>query len=299
MTKTQRNRLEKLPGWTLDARGVWWEEGFDHLQAYVAEHGTALLRLNLVYHGYPLGQWVSNQKTRWETLGTERQRRLSSLPGWTMDSRTAWWEEGFRHLQEYAEKHGTSRLPSSKYVQNGFKLGIWVNTQRQNWATLAEDRKQRLRDLPDWTENTRKALWEEGFGYLHRHVEENGTARVASNCLFEGFRLGQWVTVQRRNFENLDPARQRRLSELPGWQWNPRDTIWEEGFSQLRDYGKRNGHHSPPQSYADEDGYRLGSWVSQQRQNHRKGTLSDERVQRLSNLKGWDWNPPRSPAPRQ
>jgi hypothetical protein len=55
LTKEQRARLETLPGWTRDARGVWWEEGFGHLQAYVAENGTSLLH-NSVIDDQPMKQ---------------------------------------------------------------------------------------------------------------------------------------------------------------------------------------------------------------------------------------------------
>lgn len=140
-----------------------------------------------------------------------------------MNARDAWWEEGFRHLQEYADTHGTSRLPSSKYIHAGFKLGIWVNTQRQNWDTLPEDRKQRLLDLPEWTTDTRQALWDEGYEYLLRYLEAEGDATVRSDCVFEGYRLGQWVTVQRTTYRKgaLKPDREAKLSKLHGWNWNP------------------------------------------------------------------------------
>jgi hypothetical protein len=45
-------------------------------------------------------------------------------------------------------------------------------------------------------------------------------------------------------------------------------------------------------TYRDEDGYRLGGWVTDQRQAKRRGTLKPERKQRLEAIPGWDWNPP-------
>lgn len=292
LPEDRRRRLAQFPGWTLDARGVWWEEGFRHLQDYTAERGTAQVRGSTVYHGFPLGQWVSNQKMRWSTLGTERQQRLQALPGWTLDARGASWEEGFQHLHDYAVTHGTSRLPSTKYVRNGFKLGGWVNRQRQTWAELSEERRKRLMALPDWTEeNTQKSQWEAGFGYLCRYVEHEGNAMVPSQCVFDGFRLGQWVTVQRSNWEGLDDSRKKRLSDLPGWAVSALDARWEDGFQRLANYVERHGDASPPESYADDDGYRLGLWVSVQRQKEAKGTLAPALSSRLQNLPRWDWTP--------
>ena len=94
-----------------------------------------------------------------------------------------------------------------------------------------------------------------------------------------------------RNWESLSDERRQRLERLPGWAVSARTAWWEEGFRRLQEYIGKTGHASPPQSYADEDGFRLGSWVNKQRQNHAKGALSADRAMRLSKLGGWEWNP--------
>jgi hypothetical protein len=256
----------------------------------VKKHGTATVPQNCVFDGFKLGSWVSNQKARWNSLGDERRQRLQELPGWELDARTAYWEEGFRRLQEYAEQHGHTRVPQ-KYVVDGYKLGVWLNTQRTNWSKLSEERRQRLSQTPGWTLNTLDAQWEEGFDHLLAYVEKSGNALVPNDYIHEGFRLGQWVTVQRSNWESLSDERRRRLANLPGWAHSARTAWWEDGFRRLEEYGKEYGHASPPQSYTDKDGFRLGVWVAKQRQNHAKGTLSADRRMRLSRLLGWEWTP--------
>jgi superfamily II DNA or RNA helicase len=290
VSEERRQRLQKLPGWTLDARGEWWEEGFSYLQRYVEEHGTATVPQNCVFAGFKLGQWVSNQKARWNSLGDERRRRLQELPGWALDARTAYWEEGFRRLQEFAEQHGHTRV-AQKHVVEGYRLGVWLNTQRSNWSKLSDERTQRLSQIPGWTLNAIDAQWEEGFNHLLAYVAETGSALVPSDYILEGFRLGQWVTVQRRNWESLSDERRQRLAQLPGWAESARTAWWEDGFRRLQEYVKKYGHSSPPQSYTDEDGFRLGTWVNKQRQNHATGALSADRRMRLSKLRGWEWTP--------
>ncbi|MBV8941939.1 MAG: helicase associated domain-containing protein [Solirubrobacterales bacterium] len=44
------------------------------------------------------------------------------------------------------------------------------------------------------------------------------------------------------------------------------------------------------QSYRDCDGFRLGGWVSKQRQFRQQGTLVDDRARRLESLPGWVWD---------
>jgi hypothetical protein len=61
----------------------------------------------------------------------------------------------------------------------------------------------------------------------------------------------------------------------------------EQGFIHLKLFKEREGHCRVPQPY-QENGFRLGSWVSVQRGN--KGTLSADRRERLDKL-GFVWNP--------
>jgi hypothetical protein len=71
-----------------------------------------------------------------------------------------------------------------------------------------------------------------------------------------------------------------------GFIWNPRAEQWEIGYSALRTYKKSKGHCRVPQDYIEE-GFRLGEWVSRQRQ--RKTKNLEDRIRRLDEL-GFDWS---------
>ncbi|MGO9103846.1 MAG: helicase associated domain-containing protein [Mycobacterium sp.] len=60
-------------------------EGFSRLSHYVERHGDARVPFSYTVDGYPLGQWVINQRQRHRRgiLDADRQRRLQDLPGWT------------------------------------------------------------------------------------------------------------------------------------------------------------------------------------------------------------------------
>ena len=46
-----------------------------------------------------------------------------------------------------------------------------------------------------------------------------------------------------------------------------------------------------PLKYVTPDGFKLGSWVSNQRKNKSKNLLSQDRIERLEALPGWSWDP--------
>ena len=115
--------------------------------------------------------------------------------------------------------------------------------------------------------------------------------RPPQNWVEDGYRLGTWVNTQRtaHNKGRLDQDRTRRLEDLPNWTWDLLESLWEDGYASLQAYTDREAHARPPATWK-ENGYRLGSWVSNQRAAHRKGGLDQDKIRRLEDLPGWAWN---------
>jgi Helicase associated domain len=153
---------------------------------------------------------------------------------------------------------------------------------------MEPDRRQRLEALPGWSWNAVLDLWEEGFSHLKQFSDREKHCRVPTGYKTDdGYRLGQWVGVQRTNRNTMDPDWLERLEALPGWSWNAFSDKWQEGFSHLKQFSEREGHCRVPTSYKTDDGYRLGGWASRQRSH--KETMDADRRQRLEALPGWAW----------
>jgi hypothetical protein len=89
----RKARLNAL-GFDWDPFKTGWEDGFDHLTAYVKEHEDC--RVPHEYKspdGYRLGGWVPKQRQSRERLSTEQQSRLDTL-GFDWDPVTTRWKEG-------------------------------------------------------------------------------------------------------------------------------------------------------------------------------------------------------------
>ena len=290
-------RLEALPGWLWESvRDERWEVGFDHLQEFVRKHRHARIPAKCVISGYGLGTWVNSQRTRYMsgTLDSGRVRRLESVPGWVWDARADLWEEGFQHLLNYVAEHGNAKVPRP-YMVGDYRLGQWVGVQRSgnNKGTLPLERRTRLEELPGWSWDVKTDSWEEGFGKLLEFVDEHGTSRVPQSYSTGGIRLGTWVTLQRKAYfgGTLTADQVKRLGALTQWSWNPREDAWDNAFRRLAKYTRRHGQAQMTSTYAETDGYLLGSWVRNQRSAREKGTLTVEQIKRLESLPGWSWKP--------
>ena len=85
----------------------------------------------------------------------------------------------------------------------------------------------------------------------------------------------------------MSAGRRRRLESVSGWVWDELVAAWEDGFGHLTTYVEGKGDARVPQSYRTAEGFRLGTWVAQQRS--KKDTMSAERRLRLEALDGWVW----------
>ena len=60
-------------------------------------------------------------------------------------------------------------------------------------------------ELPGWTWDPFADQWEEGFSRLLDYVERNGDARVPQSYTVDGYKLGQWVGMQRGKLRQRHP----------------------------------------------------------------------------------------------
>jgi len=76
---------------------------------------------------------------------------------------------------------------------------------------------------------------------------------------------------------------------MSGWSWDPLADAWNQSFDAVRDF-QAAYKRLPAWGAAGEEGV-LATWVNNQRRAWKKGTLSPERVDRLTKMSGWSWDP--------
>ncbi len=282
-------KLEALPGWAWNKLEQAWEDQYFHLKEIAEETGSTKLQKGFTtLDGYRLDVWVVKERMRRDSMHATQKAKLEVLPGWTWDALSDKWETGFRYLREFADREGHCFVNRRHKTEDGFALGSWVVIQRNAVKSMHLDRKVRLEALPDWTWKVLAENWEEGIRYLKAFADKEGHCRVVSTFKAEdGYRLGQWVYVQRKNRESIPPERKVKLEAFPGWVWSTHEELWEEGFRYLESFVATEGHCMVPSKHKIDDGYRLGAWVSSQR--NKMNAMSAERKSRLEALPGWLW----------
>ena len=206
---------EKLLGLGFDPnpQASQWNEKFRELKVYAAIHGNCDVPARHASNP-SLGNWVHNQRTKWDSLPEDRRKKLLDI-GFTPDLLAAAWNTKFEELKAYAADHNGSCNVPQRYEPNP-SLGAWVSKQRATWDSLPEARRKKLldigfnpklRDDPDTVWNTR---FEELKAYAVAH---KGSCDVPQGYK-PNLALGAWVSNQRRRWDSLPEDRREKLLDL-------------------------------------------------------------------------------------
>jgi hypothetical protein len=224
MSSNRRNRLEGVPGWTWNARThgrIPSESAMQALRDFVKNEGHARVPKDYrTKDGFGLGGWVQAQRSEVERLPADFKTQLEALPGWAWNALTDRWEDGFRHLSEFAKREGHARVKQGFVEEDGYRLGSWAQNQRARRDKMPVERKARLEALPGWIWAADSPEWDDWIVLLKEFSRDNGHTRVPQ--LFKtsnGFLLGRWVNSRRSRKDRLTPEQQAELESLPGWVW--------------------------------------------------------------------------------
>ena len=296
LSRDRENQLLEIPGWTWETRDLQqesWNLWWDTLNKYVVQFGTASPPRSYVVNGLKLGEWVKTRRAEYKSglLSKERQELLEQLSGWTWDPFDGAWHSMFRDLLLEVERN-KGFLPEEFADE---RLSTWVVRQRQlkSKDNLAKERFDLLDQIRGWHWNYGNVLrtnWEEKFQTLCEFVELEGHARVRDKSLFQGVKLGTWVSVQRRrHLDGVMPEEQRKLLEaLPRWSWNPVEDDWKATFQELTHFIEIHGRLATNRMDPKES--ELAQWIGVQRSAYKDKKIPLHRKELLEETPGWQWS---------
>ncbi|NOV26630.1 MULTISPECIES: DEAD/DEAH box helicase [Cupriavidus] len=259
--------------------------------------------------GFPLGKWIRTQRH------DHNRGRINPIRKVALENLGIVWkvenamERGISCLAAWKERFGDANPPANAVwsVDGGsdFRLGAWVSNLRVRYAKglLPPTYVERLRALGVTLTSIQDEWWAAGFRAATSWASKYGTCNAPQSSTWpedatEGYPLGNWIVKQRilHSKSLLSESRCRQLEELRiVWKLGQQkgEKSWNAGYEAAKLYAEVFGDCNAPQStcWPAPDGFRLGKWISEQRQSHRRGSLSEDRVRRLEGL-GINWSPP-------
>ena len=199
---------------------AFWHEGYRNACDYSKANGNLYVPNSYVNdYGFKLGAWLSNQRTRYKSgkLSEEQIELLENI-GMTWNVNEAKWQEGYSYALEYFKKNKNLYIPQDYLTGDGYRLGSWLGTQRTNYkkGILSPEKKSLLESI-NIVWNPLDELWEKGFMHAKQYAE---TAEInsikASYCSPDGYKLGEWLRGQKRQYPKgtLGRERQTRLENI-------------------------------------------------------------------------------------
>lgn len=133
-------------------------------------------------------------------------------------------------------------------------------------------------------EETLTASWDIMYLEAKRYYEENGDLLVPRAYINDnGYRVGQWIYVQRVNYRKkqfLSESRIRRLEAI-GMNWQTADErFWNESYQKCKLYFEQHGSLEGIRT-ADPH---LAALLVFQRKKYKEGALSTEKIQLLETV---------------
>jgi hypothetical protein len=310
LSQDRIDALEALPGWEWDPFEADYQRGLAVLKQFVDREGHARVRKKYVetFDGkqIELGSWVHARRQGYNNgkLAQDRIDALEALPGWEWDKLEADYQRSLNALKQFVDREGHARV-SYAHVETfdgeDIPMVTWVNSRRSDYAKgkLSQDRIDALEALTDWEWDQRQANFRWTLLALTQFVDREGHARVPDGHVetFDGekIKLGVWVTNRRMQYNNGKLAQDRidALEALPGWEWDKLEANYQRSLNAVTQFAAREGHALVPSRHVESfDGKQilLGGWVYSRRGEYEKGKLSQDRIDALEALPGWEWN---------
>ena len=210
-----------------------WEEMYELAKKYYEHYGNLEIPQKFkTINGYEydetginLGVWLASQRQN-KKLSEKRRKLLNNIDMRFGDYNGLQWNKNYELAKKYYEYHGNLEIPARFKIINGYeydgtgvKLGVWLNTQRQN-KNLSEERRNLLsnigmRFISLKEEKVWYSLYEQALKFYKQYGawSEEKLDRINNKDIMAYGSILTWLKEQRKN-PNLNKNMKDCLSNI-------------------------------------------------------------------------------------
>jgi superfamily II DNA or RNA helicase len=298
-------QLELLKNWQWDILEDNWNDNYDKLKNYLEINDKYPSTRDKNINNKKISLWIITQRRnkKKKKISNEKIIKLEQLKNWKWEIvditkiKKASWNKHYDELIKYLEHY--DKYPKGHDEDtNVRKIGKWIQHQRENKKKnkISNEKIIKLEQLKNWqwelvdTTKVKKKSWEEHYEELRKFIEKNNKYPKDSGKDTNIRKIGKWVCNQRTNKKKnkISGERIKQLEKLNNWQWDV-DDIWNENYEKLRNYLEINDKY-PKDHDKDINVTKIGKWIQHQRENKKENKISEERIEKLEELKKWQWD---------
>lgn len=262
-----------------------WDYMYEILKKYKFEFGNCDVPRRLHYKNVYLGNWVATQRKLYKNnfLAENRMQLLSNICfSWNISDIK--WNYMFKLIKEYIDEFSNCCVPQG-FIYKKETLGEWVITQRKSYKNNKLD-TNKIKQLTKigFVWNSFDESWNHMYELLKEYKKDFGDLNIPLREKYKEEALGSWVVNQRTHNKNktISEDRIKKLNEID-FIWDTLDNNWHTMFKLLEVYISKFGLNNINQKlkYGDKN---LGTWISNQQNNYKRGNLNQSRIDKLKNL---------------
>lgn len=215
LTSNQISRLEHL-GFSWDPLGALFEQKLGLLEQFFAREGHSKVPQNHLEDGVRLSKWIGHLRTRRESIDPKYLARLKAL-SFDWSPRVDAFQRHMVLLERFIAREGHALVPA-KHLEDGVRLGSWVNKLRTNRLTNDPEQVSRLNAV-GFVWDVRAFIFEQNLAALERFRAREGHARVPVGHIEGGLQIGTWAATLRYRRDRLSQEQIKKLDKV-GFIWD-------------------------------------------------------------------------------
>ncbi len=263
-----------------------WHDQYAMVKEFVEKHGWN----KLTRKHKKLRNWVNTQRfNKRKGIETEDKIMLLNRIGISWAPTDEAWDISYQKMADYADKFGTTYITGTK--NDYIPLRSWSTDQRKRYKDheLTAEQIEKLNKIGFIWDGKLRETWDRFYEMACAFYSNHGHLTVPGK---ENKKLSEWLNKQRgrKNTGTIPEDQIRRLDKI-GYNWLSNDEVledvWMQKLKDLKRFKEKFGHTNISQKGQHSA---LGVWMQNQKQNRKKGILTDKRIALLDET-GFNWVP--------